>query len=137
MSFLSSLFPNIFKEKKMYKGEGRDRRDNKRGRGDSNQDFGMYAEQPYNSQPSRRDDFEEQPRNNNQRQDTVIGSGSGVIKFFNKGKGFGFIEQQSGKDLFVHITQMPRDVEFKEGDPVSFDIAEGKRGHVATNVVLG
>jgi CspA family cold shock protein len=72
------------------------------------------------------------------RQETIIGSGQGKIKFFNKDKGFGFIERGDGeKDLFVHITQIPRGAQVQEGDQVSFDIGEGRRGLVACNVTVG
>ena len=85
------------------------------------------------------DNFPREERNTMQgRQETIIGNGTGKIKFFNKDKGFGFIERDGGeKDLFVHITQIPRGHEVREGDPVSFDIGEGRRGLVACNVTVG
>jgi len=61
----------------------------------------------------------------------------GTVKWFNDKKGFGFIEQQEGKDVFVHYSAISMDG-FKtlaEGDQVMFDIVEGDRGPSAKNVV--
>jgi CspA family cold shock protein len=61
----------------------------------------------------------------------------GTVKWFNDKKGFGFIEQQEGKDVFVHFSAISSDG-FKtlaEGDQVIFDIVEGDRGPSAKNVV--
>jgi CspA family cold shock protein len=61
----------------------------------------------------------------------------GTVKWFNDKKGFGFIEQQEGKDVFVHYSAISMDG-FKtlaEGDQVIFDIIEGDRGPSAKNVV--
>jgi CspA family cold shock protein len=60
----------------------------------------------------------------------------GTVKWFNDKKGFGFIEQQEGKDVFVHYSAITMDG-FKtlaEGDQVIFDIVEGDRGPSAQNV---
>ncbi|MBW1815384.1 MAG: cold-shock protein [Deltaproteobacteria bacterium] len=61
----------------------------------------------------------------------------GTVKWFNDKKGFGFIEQEDGKDVFVHYSAIDNDG-FKtlaEGDQVSFDVVEGDRGPSAKNVV--
>lgn len=61
----------------------------------------------------------------------------GTVKWFNDKKGFGFIEQEEGKDVFVHYSAIDNDG-FKtlaEGDQVSFDVVEGDRGPSAKNVV--
>ena len=60
----------------------------------------------------------------------------GTVKWFNDGKGFGFIEQESGEDVFVHFSAIQGDG-FKslvEGDSVTFDITEGPKGLQAANV---
>ncbi|MCU0615407.1 MAG: cold shock domain-containing protein [Desulfobacterales bacterium] len=61
----------------------------------------------------------------------------GIIKWFSDKKGYGFIERESGKDLFVHYTAITMEG-FKtlaQGDRVSFDIEESDRGPEAKNVV--
>lgn len=61
----------------------------------------------------------------------------GTVKWFNDKKGFGFIEQEEGKDVFVHYSAIDNDgfKTLSEGDRVSFDIVEGDRGPSAKNVV--
>ena len=56
----------------------------------------------------------------------------GKVKWFNQVKGFGFIEQEGGDDLFVHITQV--EGEISDGDTVEFEIGEGPKGPNAINV---
>jgi len=56
----------------------------------------------------------------------------GVVKFFNNEKGFGFIEQEDGDDLFVHHTQVEGVIE--DGDSVEFEVGEGPKGPNAINV---
>lgn len=59
---------------------------------------------------------------------------TGVVKFFNESKGFGFIvDDATGKDIFVHITGL-NGVTIKEKDRVEYEIVEGKKGLNATNV---
>ena len=61
----------------------------------------------------------------------------GKVKWFNDAKGFGFIEQENGPDVFVHFSSI-QDEGFKslaEGDTVEFDITEGQKGPQAANVV--
>ncbi|MCM2287067.1 MAG: cold-shock protein [Desulfobacula sp.] len=62
----------------------------------------------------------------------------GIVKWFNDSKGFGFIEQENGKDLFVHHTSINAAgfKSLKEGDHVTFEIEEGKKGPAAKNVTV-
>lgn len=60
----------------------------------------------------------------------------GTVKWFNDSKGFGFIEQDNGPDVFVHFSQIEGNG-FKslgEGDRVSFEVAQGQKGPQSTNV---
>ena len=57
---------------------------------------------------------------------------TGVVKFFNEAKGFGFIKDESGQEIFVHATGLEDKI--KENDTVTFDVAEGKKGLNAVNV---
>jgi CspA family cold shock protein len=58
----------------------------------------------------------------------------GTVKFFNRNKGFGFINGDDGKDYFVHETGLAQGVSIDEGDRVTFDVTEGDRGPKAENV---
>ena len=63
----------------------------------------------------------------------------GVVKWFNDSKGFGFIEQESGEDVFVHFSSIQGDG-FKtlaEGQAVTFDVVQGAKGPQAANVMKG
>lgn len=61
----------------------------------------------------------------------------GVVKWFNDKKGFGFIEQENGDDIFVHFSSIQGDgfKSLTEGQAVSFDIVQGAKGLQAANVV--
>ena len=60
----------------------------------------------------------------------------GKVKWFNKEKGFGFIERDNGNDVFVHYTAIQQDgfKSLQEGETVEFDIVEGPKGLQAANV---
>jgi CspA family cold shock protein len=60
----------------------------------------------------------------------------GIVKWFSDKKGFGFIEQEEGGDIFVHYSaiDMPGFKTLSEGDRVTFEVEEGNRGPAAKNV---
>jgi cold shock protein len=60
----------------------------------------------------------------------------GVVKWFNDSKGFGFIEQENGEDVFVHFSAIQGDgfKSLAEGDSVTFDVVQGAKGLQAANV---
>ena len=63
---------------------------------------------------------------------------NGIVKWFNSSKGYGFIEQEDGPDVFVHHSAINAD-DFKslnEGDRVTFDIEQGQKGPAAANVTV-
>ena len=61
----------------------------------------------------------------------------GTVKWFNDDKGFGFISQSGGKDVFVHYTAIQREGfrSLAEGDAVTFEVVDGPKGPQAANVV--
>lgn len=62
---------------------------------------------------------------------------TGTVKWFNDAKGFGFIEHQGGKDLFVHFSSIQGDgfKSLTEGEAVEFEVVDGPKGPAAENVV--
>lgn len=62
---------------------------------------------------------------------------NGVVKWFNDAKGFGFIEEEGGADVFVHFSSIQGDgfKSLAEGDQVTFDVVKGTKGPQAANVV--
>ena len=61
---------------------------------------------------------------------------NGTVKWFNDAKGFGFISQEGGDDVFVHHTAINMDGfrTLKEGEKVEFDVVRGPKGLQAANV---
>ncbi len=62
---------------------------------------------------------------------------TGKVKWFNDSKGYGFIEQEGGRDIFVHYTAIQGEgfKSLAEGQKVEFEITEGAKGPQATQVV--
>ncbi len=63
----------------------------------------------------------------------------GTVKWFNDAKGYGFISQEGGEDVFVHHTAIQMDGfrTLKEGERVEFDVTQGPKGLQAANVRKG
>ena len=61
---------------------------------------------------------------------------TGTVKWFNADKGFGFIEQEGGEDVFAHFSAIQSDgfKSLDEGQKVTFDIEQGDRGPQAANI---
>lgn len=61
---------------------------------------------------------------------------NGIVKWFSNKKGFGFIEQEDGPDVFVHFSAIVTDgfKSLAEGDRVTFEVEQGEKGPAASNV---
>jgi CspA family cold shock protein len=81
---------------------------------------------PYFLKISRRNQFKEYEK-----------MSEGTVKWFNDSKGFGFIEQDGGQDVFVHHSAIQAQgfKSLQEGQRVSFDVTDGPKGPAADNVV--
>lgn len=63
---------------------------------------------------------------------------TGTVKWFNSTKGYGFIERENGKDVFVHYSEINGNGyrSLEEGQRVEFTVTEGQKGPQAQNIVL-
>jgi CspA family cold shock protein len=63
---------------------------------------------------------------------------NGIVKWFDEKKGFGFIEQESGPDVFVHHSAINASgfKSLRDGDRVTYDVEDGPRGLSAVNVTV-
>lgn len=63
---------------------------------------------------------------------------NGIVKWFNDSKGYGFIEQEDGPDVFVHHSGISTEGfrSLKDGDRVTFEIEQGQKGPSAVNVTI-
>jgi len=69
--------------------------------------------------------------NNNKEKKKIMSKGK--VKFYNTSKGFGFISQHEGDDLFFHASELQAETA-NEGDQVEFEVGEGRKGPCAVNV---
>jgi CspA family cold shock protein len=70
-------------------------------------------------------------------QEKIMSTTTGTVKWFNEAKGFGFIAQENGPDVFAHFSAIQGDG-FKtlvEGQKVQFEITQGQKGPQAANIV--
>lgn len=63
---------------------------------------------------------------------------NGIVKWFDEKKGFGFIEQETGPDVFVHHSAINASgfKTLRDGDQVTYDVEQGKKGLSAVNVTV-
>jgi CspA family cold shock protein len=80
--------------------------------------------------------FRQKKPDNQIKEDIIMANGT--VKWFNESKGYGFIEQEDGPDVFVHHSAINASgfKTLNEGDRVTFDIEQGQKGPAAANVTV-
>jgi CspA family cold shock protein len=59
---------------------------------------------------------------------------NGKVKWYNPRKGYGFVEGEDGKDIFIHRSSIPQGVFLNEGDSIEYEIEESDKGPKAVNI---
>ncbi len=70
-------------------------------------------------------------------QEIIMSTTTGTVKWFNEAKGFGFIEQESGPDVFAHFSAISGEgfKTLSEGQRVKFNVTQGQKGPQAENII--
>jgi len=68
------------------------------------------------------------------KQQNLVNSMKGTVKWYNYRKGYGFLQDEEGNDIFVHHTAIPEGTKLYENDAVEFDVEDTERGPNAKNV---
>jgi CspA family cold shock protein len=80
----------------------------------------------------------EQAPNSSKQDEELFVKEQGTVKWFNASKGFGFIQRQSGEDVFVHFSAIQSDgyKSLNDGQAVEFEVVKGPKGLQAANVTV-
>ena len=88
------------------------------------------------SKPHRHNQETDQEKQRNSHIEVVEVKEQGTVKWFNASKGYGFIQRQTGEDVFVHFSAIQMDgyKSLNEGQAVEFEVTKGPKGLQAENV---